>query len=52
MAGNLMIHNHMEGIAMPDLGGRKVAILATHGVEQVELTEPRRALEEAGAAVT
>lgn len=31
------------------LGGRRVAILATLGVEQIELTEPRRALDEAGA---
>ena len=31
------------------LKGRKVAILATDGVEQVELEEPRRALDEAGA---
>lgn len=29
--------------------GRKVAILATHGVEQSELEEPRRALDRAGA---
>jgi protease I len=34
-----------------ELQGRKVAILATDGVEQVELTEPRRALEQAGAEV-
>ena len=33
------------------LQGRKVAILATDGVEQVELEEPRRALEQAGATV-
>ncbi len=33
------------------LQGRKVAILATDGVEQVELTEPRKALEQAGALV-
>jgi len=32
-----------------DLKGKKIAILATDGVEQVELTEPRKALEEAGA---
>jgi protease I len=32
------------------LDGRKIAILATDGVEQVELTEPRKALEDAGAA--
>ena len=31
------------------LTGRKVAILATDGVEQVELEQPRRALDEAGA---
>ena len=33
----------------PRLKGRKVAILATDGVEQVELEEPRRALDAAGA---
>ena len=31
------------------LQGKTIAILATDGVEQVELTEPRKALEEAGA---
>jgi protease I len=31
------------------LTGRRVAILATDGVEQVELEEPRRALDAAGA---
>src|SRR5919199_4068813 len=31
------------------LGGRKIAILATDGVEQVELAEPRQALDGAGA---
>ena len=31
------------------LQGKKVAILATNGFEEVELTEPKRALEEAGA---
>ena len=31
------------------LKGRRVAILATDGVERVELTEPRKALEDAGA---
>ncbi len=33
------------------LKGKRIAILATDGVEEVELTEPRRALEEAGATV-
>lgn len=35
-----------------ELQGRSVAVLATDGVEQVELTEPVRALREAGAAVS
>jgi protease I len=34
---------------MPDLNDFRVAILATDGIEESELTEPRRALEEAGA---
>jgi protease I len=33
----------------PSLPGKRVAILATDGVEQVELTEPRKALDAAGA---
>lgn len=33
----------------PSLSGKRVAILATDGVEQVELTEPRKALDAAGA---
>ena len=31
------------------LQGKKIAIVATDGFEQVELTEPQKALEEAGA---
>src|SRR5438874_9379701 len=31
------------------LSGKKVAILVTDGFEQVEMTEPRKALQEAGA---
>ncbi len=34
-----------------ELKGRTIAMLATDGVEQVELTEPVKALKEAGAAV-
>ncbi|MGG6239777.1 type 1 glutamine amidotransferase domain-containing protein [Nodosilinea sp. AN01ver1] len=34
-----------------ELKNRKVAILATDGFEQVELTEPKQALEKAGAQV-
>lgn len=32
-----------------DLNGKKVAILVANGFEQIELTEPRDALEQAGA---
>lgn len=32
-----------------DLNGRRIAILATEGFEQIELTSPREALEKAGA---
>jgi protease I len=32
-----------------NLKGKKIAILATDGFEQAELTEPRKALDEAGA---
>jgi protease I len=32
-----------------ELKGKKIAILATDGFEQVELTEPRKALDDAGA---
>ncbi|MDV7989550.1 MULTISPECIES: type 1 glutamine amidotransferase domain-containing protein [unclassified Rhodococcus (in: high G+C Gram-positive bacteria)] len=34
------------------LTGRRIAILATDGVEQVELVQPREAVENAGASVT
>lgn len=33
------------------LNGKTIAIIATDGVEQVELTEPRKAVEQAGATV-
>jgi protease I len=32
-----------------ELKGKTIAIIATDGVEQVELTEPRKAIEDAGA---
>jgi protease I len=35
---------------MDELNGRRVAILVTDGFEQMELTEPRKALQAAGAA--
>lgn len=34
-----------------ELKGRRIAVLATDGVEQVELTEPAKALKQAGADV-
>ena len=33
------------------LGGKRIAILATEGFEEVELTKPKKALEDAGAQV-
>lgn len=36
---------------MAQLQGKKIAIIATDGVEAVELTEPKKALEAAGAKV-
>ncbi|MBB2200543.1 type 1 glutamine amidotransferase [Gluconacetobacter tumulisoli] len=38
-----------EGGIMGELDGRTIAILATDGVEEVELTEPVKALRDAGA---
>lgn len=40
-----------KGETMARLEGKRIAVLATHGFEQVELTEPHRALREAGAEV-
>jgi len=36
---------------MPTLKGKKVAILTENGFEEIELTSPKKALEEAGAIV-
>src|SRR3954471_8635021 len=36
---------------MKDLSGKKVAIITENGFEEVELTSPKQALEEAGATV-
>src|SRR6185437_12331173 len=41
-----------EHIPMKDsLSGKKIAFLATDGVEQVELTKPKKTLEAAGATI-
>ncbi len=37
---------------MTQINGRKIAVLATDGVEEVELTEPVKALKSAGATVS
>ena len=37
---------------MPSITGKRIAVLATDGVEQIELTEPVRALKQAQAHVT
>jgi protease I len=34
-----------------ELKGRKIAILATDGFEQVELTDPKKDVEAAGASI-
>ncbi|MGI8506371.1 MAG: DJ-1/PfpI family protein, partial [Solirubrobacteraceae bacterium] len=34
-----------------ELNGKRIAIIATDGVEQVELVEPRKTAEQAGAQV-
>ena len=41
--------NRRCSMARETLSGKRVAILATDGVEQVELTQPRQALDAAGA---
>ena len=37
---------------MPTITGRRIAVLATDGVEEVELTQPVEALRAAGAVIT
>src|SRR5690348_18379626 len=44
-----MTSNGDTAMANNNLNGKRVAILATDGVEQTELTEPRKALDQAGA---
>ena len=39
------------GFGGKKLQGKRIAILATNGVEQIELTSPKKALERAGAIV-
>ena len=39
-------------MSLPDLSGRNICILATHGFEESELLQPRDDLKGAGANVT
>ena len=45
------LRQYLENISMATLTGKKVAILTENGFEEVELTSPKKALEEAGAEV-
>jgi protease I len=47
----LCIYMNWRNEMAQSIEGRKVAILATHGFEQAELTEPQKALKNAGATV-
>ena len=42
---------HQKRYFMQSLKGKRIAILTENGVEEVELTSPKRALEDAGARV-
>lgn len=44
--------DHLDLVSEKDLVGRRVAVLMTDGVEQVEYTEPRTFLEGKGVRVT
>ncbi len=48
----LLLHHIVQETQMPDITGRRIAVLATDGVEEVELTRPVEALREAGAEIT
>ena len=51
-AQNMQPADHVEPAATQSLQGRRVAVLMTDGVEQVEYIEPRRFLEQQGVTVT
>ena len=44
--------DHLDLVSEEDLVGRRVAVLMTDGVEQVEYTGPRSFLEQKGVRVT
>ena len=45
------IHPKIRIMTTPSLTGKKIAIITENGFEEVELTSPKKALEEAGATV-
>jgi len=47
-----MANNQPNGAKAHDLHGKKIAILATDGFEQVELEQPQQMLRDAGAQTT
>lgn len=58
IVGLVFVHHKYKPICSPlnfiimgKLSGKKVAILTENGFEEVELTSPKKALEEAGATV-
>ncbi len=48
----LPLHHIVQQTRMPDIDGRRIAVLATDGVEEVELVKLVEALSAAGATVT
>ena len=50
-AQNMQPADHLEPAASQSLEGRRVAVLMTDGVEQVEYTKPREFLEKQGVTV-
>ena len=50
-AENMQPADHLEPSATQSLDGRRVAVLMTDGVEQVEYTKPRQFLEAQGVTV-
>ena len=49
LSGEALSSLEQEEHVAGELQGRKIAFLATDGVEQIEYTDPRKAVEEAGA---
>jgi protease I len=48
---NYILITYLKIINMGKLSGKKIAILTENGFEEIELTSPKKALEDAGATV-